>query len=53
MECVSPALASVFVNGSPTEEFHFGRGQRQGNPLPPFLFLNGNKGFGCNDVDNA
>ncbi|MCH84310.1 cysteine-rich receptor-like protein kinase, partial [Trifolium medium] len=39
MTCVSSATASVLVNGSPTNEFKLGRGLRQGDPLPPFLFL--------------
>ncbi|GJW35020.1 RNA-directed DNA polymerase, eukaryota [Tanacetum coccineum] len=36
---LSSAMASVLINGSPSEEFAFYRGLKQGDPLAPFLFI--------------
>nr|GFB85092.1 RNA-directed DNA polymerase, eukaryota, reverse transcriptase zinc-binding domain protein [Tanacetum cinerariifolium] len=36
---LSSGNAFILVNGSPTPEFHFHRGLKQGDPLAPFLFL--------------
>ncbi|GKB67861.1 RNA-directed DNA polymerase, eukaryota [Tanacetum coccineum] len=36
---LSSAKASILVNGSPTAEFSFYRGLKQGDPLSPFLFI--------------
>ena len=44
-ECVTTTIASVLVNGSPTEEFPLKRGLRQGDPLSHFLFLLAAKGL--------
>lgn len=37
--CVESSTMSVLVNGSPTKEFIYERGLRQGDRLAPFLFL--------------
>lgn len=39
MEYVSTAYATILVNGSPSGEFKFERGLRQGDPSSPFLYL--------------
>ncbi|GKB48218.1 RNA-directed DNA polymerase, eukaryota, reverse transcriptase zinc-binding domain protein [Tanacetum coccineum] len=37
--CLQSSKASVLVSGSPTDEFSFHRGLRQGDALSPFLFI--------------
>ncbi|GJR48803.1 hypothetical protein Tco_1316906 [Tanacetum coccineum] len=38
-KCLRTSRGSVLVNGSPTEEFQFFKGLKQGDPLAPFLFI--------------
>nr|GEU39042.1 RNA-directed DNA polymerase, eukaryota [Tanacetum cinerariifolium] len=37
--CLISSRRSILVNGSPTEEFQFGKGLKQGDLLSPFLFI--------------
>lgn len=39
LSCISSVSSSVIVNGQPTEPFHLSRGIRQGDPLPPYIFI--------------
>nr|GFB09432.1 RNA-directed DNA polymerase, eukaryota [Tanacetum cinerariifolium] len=37
--CLHSSRGSIIINGSPTEEFQFGKGLKQGDQLFPFLFI--------------
>ncbi|GKG20284.1 RNA-directed DNA polymerase, eukaryota, reverse transcriptase zinc-binding domain protein, partial [Tanacetum coccineum] len=37
--CLKSSRGSIIINGSPTEEFQFGKGLKQGDPFAPFLFI--------------
>nr|GEW55854.1 RNA-directed DNA polymerase, eukaryota, reverse transcriptase zinc-binding domain protein [Tanacetum cinerariifolium] len=38
-KCLKSSCGSILINGSPTEEFQFFKGLKQGDPQSPFLFI--------------
>nr|GFB66706.1 RNA-directed DNA polymerase, eukaryota, reverse transcriptase zinc-binding domain protein [Tanacetum cinerariifolium] len=37
--CLKTSRGSILINGSPTEEFQFGKGLKQGDLIAPFIFI--------------